>query len=113
MGKHIIIDWKVKKEKLDNLELIYRILDFLPSFLGMRKLTPPFVVVCDDVPKKERGISGFVMIYESHISIHTWPEKEKLSMDIYSCKNFDHKKVITYLRSYFGSDGSFSVIKRK
>tara|TARA_R100000988_G_C3892681_1_gene113574 strand:- start:95 stop:565 length:471 start_codon:yes stop_codon:yes gene_type:complete len=47
------------------------------------------------------GYSAFVMIAESHISIHTFPELKYASFDCYSCKDFDEKKVIEILESFF------------
>ena len=32
-----------------------------------------------------QGVTGFAMISESHISIHTWPEKEMALCDIFTC----------------------------
>jgi S-adenosylmethionine decarboxylase len=32
-----------------------------------------------------QGVSGFVLISESHISIHTWPENKYAGVDIYTC----------------------------
>ena len=34
---------------------------------------------------KEGGVSGFVLLAESHISIHTWPEHGYAAIDIYTC----------------------------
>ncbi|MCS7181198.1 MAG: adenosylmethionine decarboxylase, partial [bacterium] len=34
-----------------------------------------------------QGVSGFALISESHISIHTWPEKKYAGIDIYTCGN--------------------------
>lgn len=31
------------------------------------------------------GVSGFVLLAESHISIHTWPEQKYAAIDIYTC----------------------------
>jgi S-adenosylmethionine decarboxylase len=31
------------------------------------------------------GVSGFVLLAESHISIHTWPEHGYAAVDIYTC----------------------------
>lgn len=31
------------------------------------------------------GVSGFVLLAESHISIHTWPEHGYAALDIYTC----------------------------
>lgn len=33
------------------------------------------------------GWSGFAVIQESHISIHTFPERGFLSADVYTCRN--------------------------
>jgi S-adenosylmethionine decarboxylase len=34
---------------------------------------------------KDGGVSGFVLLAESHISIHTWPEHHYAAIDIYTC----------------------------
>ena len=34
---------------------------------------------------QEGGVSGFVLLAESHISIHTWPEHRYAAVDIYTC----------------------------
>jgi S-adenosylmethionine decarboxylase proenzyme len=39
------------------------------------------------------GVSGVVVIAESHVALHTWPEKNIASVDIFSCSsklNLDH-----------------------
>ena len=47
------------------------------------------------------GYSTFVMIAESHISIHTFPELNYISFDCYSCKSFDVNKVIDTMKKFF------------
>ena len=47
------------------------------------------------------GYSTFLMIAESHISIHTFPELNYFSFDCYSCKHFDIQKVIQCLEEDF------------
>jgi S-adenosylmethionine/arginine decarboxylase-like enzyme len=47
------------------------------------------------------GYTGFGVLMESHISIHTYPEKNKISIDIYSCKILDFKKNLYYIQNYF------------
>jgi len=34
---------------------------------------------------KNGGVSGFVLLAESHVSIHTWPEHRYAAIDIYTC----------------------------
>ena len=47
------------------------------------------------------GYTGFGILMESHISIHTYPEKNKISIDIYSCKMIDLQKNLIYIQYYF------------
>jgi len=104
-GKHLTIDAHgIPFEKLRDARSIYNLLDDLPSMLGMRKLTSPqLAFVQQDDRKGDWGISGFVMIYESHISLHTWPETGYVSMDVYSCKDFDDKKVLQLMKDFWGA----------
>jgi S-adenosylmethionine decarboxylase len=32
-----------------------------------------------------QGVTAFLLLSESHISIHTWPESNKAAVDIYTC----------------------------
>ena len=34
---------------------------------------------------KEQGISGVAVLAESHISVHTWPERKYIAFDIFMC----------------------------
>ena len=43
-----------------------------------------------------------MLIAESHISIQTYPERGYLSLDIFSCKDFDHQKAISFAVEKFG-----------
>ena len=52
------------------------------------------------------GYSSFVMIAESHISIHTFPELSYASFDCYSCKGFDDVRVIEILEEELGIEKS-------
>ena len=102
-GKHLAIDAHgIDRKKLESHKGIFDLLDDLPAMFGMRKLTIPYVVFCQEGDKKgDWGLSGFVMIYESHISCHTWPEMGYVSMDVYSCRDFDEKKIISFLKKYW------------
>jgi len=102
LGKHIALDmYGVEKKRLNNYARVYNLLDKMPDRIGMRELTRPYVVICRSEKTEDSGISGFVMIYESHISCHTWPERKCVSMDVYSCNDFDEKKVIRFLKSFW------------
>ena len=33
------------------------------------------------------GVTGFVLLAESHVSVHTWPEEAYIALDIFSCSS--------------------------
>jgi S-adenosylmethionine decarboxylase proenzyme len=43
------------------------------------------------------GISGFVVIAESPVSIHTWPEFEFAAVDVFTCGDMDIHAMEDYL----------------
>ena len=88
-GEHLMIDgYGGSFDRLNDKTLVLRCLNDLSEKLGMNKLSEPEVYFAAGNGKKDPGgWSGFVVIFESHISIHTFPEKRFLSADVYSCKN--------------------------
>src|SRR5437879_6736328 len=51
------------------------------------------------------GISGVVVIAESHLSIHTWPEYRYAAVDIFSCGDTLQPDVAaSYLVEQFGAE---------
>ncbi|MCX6577299.1 MAG: adenosylmethionine decarboxylase [Candidatus Aminicenantes bacterium] len=53
------------------------------------------------------GVSGVVVISESHISTHTWPEMRYGALDIYTCGNkVDPEKAVVYAVEAFGASTS-------
>ena len=103
-GLHVTIDASgCDKRKLASYSLVYDILNNLPGKIGMTKMTLPYVAKwLDKFASGTEGISGFVMIAESHISIHTFPDQDYIFMDIFSCRNFDTQSAIKYLVNAFG-----------
>jgi S-adenosylmethionine/arginine decarboxylase-like enzyme len=59
------------------------------------------------------GYSTFLMIAESHLCMHTFPETDYLTFDCYSCKDFDSQLVVSMLTEAFGiTDITSNVIDR-
>ncbi len=50
------------------------------------------------------GVSGVVVLAESHISIHTWPEREFAAVDIFMCGTCDPHDAVPVLRAAFQPD---------
>ena len=56
------------------------------------------------------GISGVVVIAESHLSIHTWPEHRYAAVDIFSCgETLQPDVAATYLVEQFGAERTSAV----
>ncbi|MGL1934087.1 MAG: adenosylmethionine decarboxylase [Fibrobacterales bacterium] len=50
------------------------------------------------------GVSGVVVIAESHLTIHTWPEHNYAAVDIFTCgSTLEASHAIDYLTSVLGS----------
>ena len=102
---HLTIDgYGGDPRRLADENLVRALLDQCPDEIGMTKIAPPFV--CPYYPSPEGqptdwGISGFVLIAESHLSIHTFPARGLVWADIFSCKGFDAESVVERMRSTF------------
>jgi S-adenosylmethionine decarboxylase len=102
-GSHLMLDgYGCEQKKLEDLEHIYRVLEEYPATIGMTKIMPPYVFRYTGVRPENWGVSGFVLIAESHISVHTFPEKQYLSLDILSSKPFDVEEAVAFARREFG-----------
>jgi S-adenosylmethionine decarboxylase len=59
------------------------------------------------------GISGVIVIAESHFSIHTWPEFGYCALDIFTCGDkIDNYKALNFLKKEFGTK-NISVVESK
>ena len=80
-GKHLIIEYSgVSSEILNDDNLMNIIID------GVKKSGA--TVLASNVHKfTPQGISGIILLQESHASFHTYPEHNYMSLDIYTCGN--------------------------
>ncbi len=102
---HLIIDgFGANRKMLESEDMIYDLLDRYPSQIGMTKVAPPQVYKYVGSKPEDWGISGFVLIAESHISIHTFPDRCYVNIDIFSCKDFDSEYAIQELKAIFEFD---------
>jgi len=89
-GPHLILEaYGCPQGLLADLNLISQTLDAYPEQLEMTKIMPPYVFRYQGSVPDDWGVSGVVLIAESHISIHTFPEKQFVTLDIFSCREFD------------------------
>lgn len=103
-GEHIMVDgYEGSRKKLDDGQYVLRCLNDLVVKCGMHKLREPVLVNAPDNQIKDPGgWSGYVLIAESHISIHTFPARGFLTADIYTCRNgLDTDLFASFLRNAF------------
>ena len=86
----------------DDIGFCYDFLEKLVDFLNMHKQSPPYIFKSDEKTYPDKaGLSGWVPLIESGIQIHTLSPKNFVSLDVYSCGEFDEKKVEAFAREHF------------
>ncbi len=99
---HLVIDgYKGDPDKMWDVDLVRRFLDEYPATLGMTKICEPQVQEYNGPKSEDSGVSGFVIIAESHISIHTFPHRDYVNVDVFSCKAFDNERALRDVKALF------------
>jgi len=103
-GPHLTLDlYSCDKSVLNDENLIREFLHTLPDMLAMNKISEPSITkyLGKEDSFDKGGISAFVLIAESHISIHTFVEQRHAFIDIFSCKDFDVEKAVQFICEKF------------
>lgn len=113
-GPHITLDLKgCPKEILSNYQLHFEWLKKLPELIQMTPITQPYVFPYSGLVPEDKGITGIVIIAESHLSIHSFEEKGWSFIDIFSCKDFDVQKAVDITVELFKpTSWDLNVVKR-
>ena len=99
---HLTIDgFGANPEKLASEELVRGLLDHLPERIGMTKIAAPHVQRYVGQKPEDWGVSGFVLIAESHIAVHTFPHHRYIWVDVFSCKGFDEQPALDVVTDAF------------
>ncbi|ANB62072.1 S-adenosylmethionine decarboxylase [Anoxybacillus voinovskiensis] len=98
MGRHVISElWGCDFDKLNDIEFIEK--TFVDAALksgaeirevAFHKFAP-------------QGVSGVVIISESHLTIHSFPEHGYASIDVYTCGNLDPTIAADYIAEALGA----------
>lgn len=104
-GEHLMIDgYLADEKKLDSEEAIRDVFKNILELTGMTMLAPPYIVRAEDNQIKDPGgYTGYQLIKESHISVHTFPKRRFISIDVYTCRDgLDIDGVISVFKETFG-----------
>lgn len=102
-GPHLMLDCRqCDKDKISDLQYVWNFIDTLPDKIGMTKITQPYVFPYEGLIPEDKGITGMVIIAESHITFHSFTEKDYFFFDLFSCKPFDVNPVKEIVAEAFG-----------
>ena len=99
LGRHLIAEYTdCTTSKLDDTEFIQSCL------LEAVRRSGATVVKSVFHRYAPQGVSGVVVIAESHMSIHTWPEYDYAAVDFFTCgQSVDPYLANEYLKEMLGS----------
>ncbi|AFM21343.1 MAG TPA: adenosylmethionine decarboxylase [Acetomicrobium flavidum] len=97
LGKHILMEaYDCEYDVLDDLRGIQS------AMIEAAERTGATVVDVAFRKFEPYGVSGVVIISESHLAIHTWPEFGYAAIDLFTCGDkADPWKAFEYLSNYF------------
>lgn len=80
MSKQILVDfYGCKSSSLNDIELIKNVAREIVVKINSRIVEESYHLF------EPYGITYIAIIAKSHIAIHTWPEREILALDVFSC----------------------------
>jgi S-adenosylmethionine decarboxylase len=93
VGAHVLADfWGCQFEKLDDAELL---INSLRQAAKSAKMT---ILGEESYKFTPQGFTGLLLLSESHISIHTYPERGYAAIDVYTCGGGMTQKAIDFLK---------------
>ncbi|MDD4363371.1 MAG: adenosylmethionine decarboxylase [Atribacterota bacterium] len=93
LGNHLLVElYECDAEKLNDLNRLEAVLEEAVYVSGATALKSSFHQFAP------QGVSGVVIIAESHFTIHTWPEYGYAALDIFTCgKDVDSQKALDFI----------------
>jgi S-adenosylmethionine decarboxylase len=104
-GKHLLIDL-YDCQNHGSLEEIQAVL------IEASKATGATVLFSHLHPFDGGGVSGVVILAESHLTCHSWYDEKFISLDIFVCGTCDPYKAVPVLQTHF-MPGHSSVVLQK
>jgi len=100
IGHQIVLDlYDCARERLESVDVVRTALVQTARAVG--------VTIVEEVFHKFSpwGVSGVVVIAESHLAIHTWPERRYAAVDIFTCgSSVDLHRATRYLQRVFEAE---------
>jgi S-adenosylmethionine decarboxylase proenzyme len=92
-GQHLLVEYHgCDRQVLDELDQIELLMRSAAEAAGATVVTSAFHRFAP------QGVSGVVVVEESHLSIHTWPERGYAAVDFYTCGECRPERAHEFLR---------------
>ncbi len=100
VGRHYTFDiYNCRTDKLEYSKNIEVILNKIVAVLKLTKVGESYKQF------EPVGVTGFILLEESHVSIHSWPEHKFAALDVFSCRScLDIDKIKNLLKIEFDTD---------
>ncbi|MDW7710901.1 MAG: adenosylmethionine decarboxylase [Deferrisomatales bacterium] len=97
-GRHLLVEYRdCDRDTLDDL-------DGIEDAMRQAAVQADATVVASVFhPFSPQGVTGVVVVEESHLSIHTWPEHGYAAVDFYTCGDCEPQRAHDFLRDYLGA----------
>ena len=113
-GKHLICDFKQIENKellnsLDGLKEVCKTICKIHDYSILQECEYSFTPI---------GCTFLFLLSESHLSVHTFPEKNYISFDLYTCREYEDNYIYTNIYYYLveqlkSKDSTMQIIDRK
>ncbi|WP_303674459.1 S-adenosylmethionine decarboxylase [Vampirovibrio chlorellavorus] len=101
-GPHLMLDCRqCHPGKIGDVAYVFEVLKTLPAQVGMTAITQPYVFPYAGLVPEDRGVTGMVVIAESHLSFHSFTEKDYFFFDLFSCKPFAVDAAVQFVLKAF------------
>ncbi|MCF7861729.1 adenosylmethionine decarboxylase [Candidatus Woesearchaeota archaeon] len=113
-GPHLTLDLKgCNVKKLVDEEFVKKLLEELPAHIGLKTISEPKVMTYLDKFASTPGVTGFIVLAESHFSIHTFPDSKYVFVDVFSCREYGYQEARDIIIKAFEAESyDENVIKR-
>lgn len=102
-GPHLMLDCRgCDPDKIGDVSYIFKTLCDITDAIGMTRITQPYVFPYEGLVPEDRGVTGIVVIAESHLSFHSFVDKDYFFFDLFSCREFDVDRVRQMVIEAFG-----------
>jgi S-adenosylmethionine decarboxylase len=97
-GRHLLVEYRdCDRGTLDDL-------DGIEDAMRRAAVEADATVVASVFhPFSPQGVTGVVVVEESHLSIHTWPEHGYAAVDFYTCGDCEPQRAHDFLREFLGA----------